>query len=107
MGKNNIRLLTKEELASFVDKYEFKVEGFFVWTTVKNFNRPTVHSINDSFSISCNDRKLTITPKAIELWMECFQDKHLVEVQQAINTLILMYQSPQREDIDKILQGKI
>lgn len=107
MKKNNIRLLTSEELNVFLDKYSFTVKDNFIWVDVKGFNRLTLHPISKSFSISCNNRKITIIPEAIELWNNYFKDKHLIEVQQAINKLILMYQTPKYEDVDKILNNKI
>lgn len=107
MSKNNIKLLTSEELEAFVKKYKFEVEGLFIWVEVVNFNRPTVHPKNESFSINCNNRKLTISPEAIELWEEHFKDKNLIEVQQAVNKLILMYQKPDAKDVAKILNEEI
>lgn len=106
--KNNIKLLTKEELNIFIDKYSFKVDGNYIWVTVKNFNRPTIHPINKSFFIATNNRKITIDVDAVKIWNEYFKEYHLIEVQQAMNKLYLMYQQNLNvNDIKKILNNEI
>lgn len=99
----NIRLLTNEELKSFEDKYKFKIIDNYVSVSVVNFNRPTLHPIGKSFSLICNGRKITINPDTIELWKNDFPHLHLVNVQNLVNTLLLMYQKPKKEDIEKLL----
>lgn len=107
MPKNNIKLLDRFELEQFVEKYSFELSGSFVIVKVKDFNRPTLQSKFKIFSIYCKGRYLNITPEAIELWENNFQDKNLIEVQQAINKLALMYQSPNQKDIAKILNDEV
>lgn len=107
MPKNNIKLLDRFELEQFLEKYSFESSGLFVIVKVKDFNRPTLQSKIKTFSISCKGRYLNITPEAIELWENYFQDKNLIEVQQAINSLLLMYQTPNQKDIAKILNDEI
>ena len=105
--KNNIRLLTLNELQMFKEKYTFELEGLFVFVNTKNFNRTTIHPKNAAFSINYNSRKITITPETIELWENHFKNVNLIEVQNAVNRLVLMYQKPQVEDVAKILNNEI
>lgn len=107
MSKNNLKLLERNDLEIFVNKYEFTIHDKYVIVSVKTFNRPTLHDKNKSFAISCNNRKLIITPEAINLWENHFRDKNLIEVQNALNTIILMYQSPNPQDVEKILNKEI
>ena len=94
MSKNNIRLLTSDELLSFTNKYIFENKENLLFVKTINFNRPTIHYKTNSFSIVCKGRKITITPEAIELWENNFPEKNLIEIQNAINKLLLMYQKP-------------
>ena len=107
MSKNNLKLLERNDLEIFVNKYEFTIHDQYVIVSVKTFNRPTLHDKNKSFAISCNNRKLIITPEAINLWENHFRDRNLIEVQNALNTIILMYQSPNPQDVEKILNKEI
>lgn len=107
MAKNNIRLLNRIELEDFIHRYSFELSGSFVIVKVIGFNRPTLQNKNEIFSICCKGRYLNITPEAVEQWENNFPDKNLIEVQQAINTLLLMYQPVQTKDIAKILNGEI
>lgn len=107
MSKNNLKLLERNEFETFINKYEFSIHDQYIIVSVKTFNRPTLHDKSKSFSISCNNRKLIITPEAINLWENHFRDRNLIEVQNALNTIILMYQSPNPQDVEKILNKEI
>lgn len=107
MSKNNLRLLERSEFDSLINKYEFNIHGQYVIVSVKTFNRPTLHDKNKPFAIACSSRKLIITPEAINLWENHFRDRNLIEVQNALNTIILMYQSPNPQDVEKILNKEI
>lgn len=107
MSKNNLKLLERNEFEAFINKYEFSIHDQYIIVSVKTFNRPTLHDKSKSFSISCNNRKLIITPEAINLWENHFRDRNLIEVQNALNTIILMYQSPNPQDVEKILNKEI
>lgn len=99
----NIRLLTNEELKSFENKYQFKLIDNYISVSVVNFNRPTLHPIGKQFSLICNGRKITINPETIVLWKNDFPNLHLVYLQNLVNTLLVMYQTPKKEDIEKLL----
>ena len=97
----NIKALTNEELAFVVSKYHFSL--FNDCIVVNSNNRKTLHDKNESFSLllPLERRRIKITTKAIDLWIRKYIEKYsLVEVQNAINTLIVTYQSPNEENID-------
>lgn len=99
----NIRLLKDEELKAFESKYRFTIIDNYVSVSVVNFNRPTLHPIDKSFTLICDGRKITITPETIKLWKNEFPNLYLIKLQNLVNTLILMYQNPKKEDIEKLL----
>ena len=107
MSKNNLKLLSDEQLIEFKEKYTFQILDSLIVVRTSNFNRPTMHDKNKGFFITLNNRKLTITPEAINMWENNFPNTHLVDVQHAINRLFLMYQNPNVEDIKKILNDEI
>lgn len=102
--KNNARVLTEEELKFFNDKYSFEIRDDLVFVKTSNFNRLTVHKAVKGFSLSTSIRKLTISSDAINAWNEHFREKYsLIDVQNAINKLIVMYQVPSIDDLKKLL----
>lgn len=108
MAKNNIRLLSKDELNEFINRYSFEITEKYIIVKVNGFNRPTLQHKNEMFSISCKGRYLNITPESIKLWENNFKEYSLIEVQQAINKLYLMYQETVNvKDIKKILNNEV
>ena len=107
MPKNNIRLLNRFEIEQFIERYSFEPSESFVIVRVSGFNRPTLQNKFEKFSLYCKGRYLNITPEAINLWENHFRDRNLIEVQQAVNTLVLMYQQIDVRDVEKILNKEI
>lgn len=97
----NIKALTNEELKFIVEKYHFEL--FENYVVVSTNNRKTLHDKSTSFSLllPLERRRIKITSRAIDLWIEKYIDKYsLIEVQNAINTLTVTYQNPNEENID-------
>lgn len=107
MPKNNIKILNKFELEQFVKRYSFENSSEYIIVRVNGFNRPTLQNKSKIFSVFCKGRYLNITPEAVKLWEDNFPNKNLIEVQQAINTLILMYQQINVNDVKKVLNNEI
>ncbi len=88
----------------FCEKYEIFVYNDYVAVKTKNFNRPTFHLKNQPFSLLCSGRKIKFTPEVIKIWEKSYKDKHLVEIQNAVNALLISYQQElSEEDINKML----
>lgn len=104
MKTYNIKLLSDEELKAFKNKYKISLLNNKIMVECTNFNRPTLHVRDKTFFLFANGRKINITPNIIELWIEYFQNYHLVEIQNYANMLYLMYQNPTTEDIEKIIK---
>lgn len=97
-----IRLLTYDELKFFNDTYSFELVDNFIFVKVKNFNRTTSHPIDKSFSLRMtSSRRLTISVEAIHMWIEKFKDSKysIVDIQNAMNALIISYQQLRYEDV--------
>ena len=97
MSRNNVKLLTSDELAHFNKRYKFTKKDDNIIVTIDDYNRTTVHPIDKAFSINAKKiRKLCFTEQAIDLWVRLTEMKlkripTLVDVQQAVNTFLKMY----------------
>ena len=103
MIKRNMKILTDEELEKFKSYFEVIFGNDMIYIKTKNFNRLTPHKYGETFNLLLDKRKITISSYAIGLALNDFKDKHLVEIQNAINKLIVMYQKPNSEDVKKLL----
>lgn len=101
----NLKALTEEELDYMKDKYSFKLFENYIVVTCKGYNRTTLHEINSPFEIRSPLRKIKISKQAINLWITKYQNTYsLVEVQNAISTLIVTYQEVNSENIDSCIK---
>lgn len=101
----NIKALTNEELKFALGKYAFEMSGDYV--VVKVNNRRTVHPADKAFSLllPLERRRIKVTPKAISLWEKRYLERYsLLEVQNAINTLAVMFQNMSEANIDAQLK---
>ena len=104
MKKGNIRLLTKDELNRFEEKYSFELQNDYIVVKCNNFNRPTMHDLNKDFFLSCGGRKIIINSIVSDLWKRYFQDMSIVKLQNIVNQLTIMYQDVTLDNINKILR---
>lgn len=89
----NIKPMTLDELRYFIDRYEFSIINDFVLVLCKDGGKKTFHNINEGFRLTSPMRKVNIHKDAILLWKEKYYGKYsLVEVQNAMNTLLVTYQ---------------
>lgn len=108
--RGNYLILTKEELNEFDKIYNFEIFNNLVIVGTNNCKKKTVHYADEGFSIFCKTLKKTlkITPYAIKVWNQHFKDKyHLPDIQNAINSLIILCQTPNLEDIKTQLNNQI
>lgn len=94
MARNNIKLLTREQLEAFKERYEFISDTTSVVVKVNGYKRETRHPKNQPFHINAkNIRKLIFNVNAITIWDELGPRKYnLVEIQNAVNALTISYQ---------------
>lgn len=105
MNKNNVKILTDEELEFLESRYYFEINDNMILVKIHNYNRATAHSIDKSFALNTKVRKIDITPTAIDIWNNYFKDKYsLFKVQNAINILIMTYQTPDVSDVREQLE---
>ena len=100
----NLRALTDDELLYLTKNYEFEDLGKYIVVSFKGDSRKTktLHDSSEGFSISSKVRRINITKDAIDLWTSnyVYQGYSLIEVQNAINTLIVTYQDLTPEELD-------
>lgn len=97
-----IRLLTKFELAYFNEMYSFEQSGDLILVKTRNINRTTVHPIDKGFSLRMsNSRRLNISSQAVKIWIDRFKDSKysIIDIQNAMNALIISYQNLRYEDV--------
>lgn len=101
---NNIRPLSKDELAFFLNRYSIELKEPYIIVTArtdKNGVRRTIHDMNKQFALSTSFRRITITKMAIEQWVNNFMDKYsLIEVQNAIAILFTTYREINTKNIE-------
>ena len=105
MTKNNVKILTYDEIAFLKSRYYFEVNDNVILVKISNYNRVTAHPADKTFSLNTKVRKIDITPDAIRIWQKHFKRSwSLFEVQNAINILLTTYQVPEVEDIEDQLK---
>jgi len=115
MPKSNIHILAKDELEYFNGKYEFSIKDDAIVVKIKDYDRATVHPLNQKFSLKTIIRKLTISVEALNLWSNNFYKKvkdyktgqdlySLIDIQNAINKLIVSYQDITFESVLDVLK---
>ena len=105
MKKCNIKLMTKSELKLLNDIYTFKYIDGGILATTKNYNRKVIHDIDKKFLINSKIRNIYITPQAMKMWVDNFQNSEytLLDIQNAINSLIISYQNIDKSELIKEL----
>lgn len=107
---NNTRVLTPEEYETYKTKYSFIVFEDNIAVKVKDYNRVTLHSFKETFSINAKPcRKMSFTPEAMSIWKQMLKSNpqtNLIDVQQAVNKLHITYQKITLENVKDILEGK-
>lgn len=110
MSKNNIKLLTHEQLRQFNSKYTIWIADNEICVSTINYAKVTKHPIDAPFHINAkNIRKIQFSIEAIDIWKKfCSSYKDniftLFDVQQAVNSLIIMYQKPTFENVKTLLE---
>lgn len=101
----NLKAFDTGELKFFLDRYDITAVDGGVLVSCKGMNRKILHSYDEGFPLSTKIKKINITVEAMETWREKYQGKYsLIEVQNAINTLIITYQKPDASLIDSELK---
>lgn len=85
----HIKLLTDEQLQLLKEKYDVEFQKNKVFVKLKTRNHTVMHDINEAFSLRCDNRRVTINPKAMQMWQKHFKRYSLFDVQHAINQLAI------------------
>jgi len=107
MARNNIKVLTADQLKRFNQKYVFDVEDDDIIVMINGYDRITRHPKNESFEINSQTtvkRKVRFTVQAINFWLELRNSPmkpSLFDIQQAVNILTISYQ---KVDIDNVVR---
>lgn len=108
MARNNVKVLTKNELLRLNSQYIITYDDDNIIVGNRYYNRTTLHDRHSSFFINSKVRKITLTTTAIEIWIELqgeeqYKDYTLFDVQNAINILYVMYQPCELKEVKKLL----
>lgn len=109
MRRNNIRLLTDSEYERLTSKFIFGIKDDKISVMTTSNSRVTLHDIGKPFHINAKKiRKICFSLDAIEIWKTLYKDgyPHLIDVQQAVNKLIITYQEVTEENVKKMLAKK-
>lgn len=103
---NNARVLTNDEYKFYKDKYSFIVFDNKVAVKIKDYNRITLHDVNETFSINAKPyRKLSFRPESMKIWIELECKYNLIDVQQAVSKLYITFQKVNKDNVISILNG--
>lgn len=105
MKIGNTKLMTEEEIKNFESSYDVSVKNGMIDVTSKTRNMHTMHFFDKSFSLlNKNIRRITFTPFAMQMWRDNFLGVYsLFRVQNAVNSLVVIYQEPTVESVKKYL----
>ena len=108
MLRSNIKLLTADESYSFNTNYKIILKEDLVIVQYTKRNISVTHPIDSDFNIYNKEvkRKITIKKEAIEIWKNNFIDSKfsLIDVQNAMNALVIGYQTLSVDDIKNQLK---
>lgn len=106
MSKNprRIKLLTDSELIEIKNKYAINRINGSVVVAVNTRNQTTIHKLGKKFNLRVNDRKFTISERALHYWSNELDDCNLFDIQHAINKLLIDRKSVTLEGIKKLLK---
>lgn len=109
MRKNNLKLLTLDQLNELKSIYYFELDklnkNILVCNT--NYNRKTPHSINNHFTLNSKVRVIRVSKEAIKIWIELEQKYNLFDIQEVICILVFMLQEIDTTLVKKLLDKNI
>lgn len=108
MKRNNVRLMTENELILLKKRYKFTIENNKIVVRTSIRSRETLHDIDKPFAINVKKvRKICFSQDAIQIWKSLYEEEaNLLEVQQAVNKLVITFQDITLDNVKEILNGK-
>ena len=107
MARNNVKLLTKNELDYFNRRYNIYLDGENIVVKINNYKRETIHPFGVPFFINARKiRKINFNEDAINIWAEFLSNGEkytLVDVQQAVNSLHIAFQDINFYSVENLL----
>lgn len=114
MARNAIKLLTKDQLNKFNEKYYSVMtdDNKYIRIDNKHYSKNTLHDAQKSFRINSSIRNIVITSEMIKIFSEIqgiykFKDYSIFDIMQAVNILYLTYQNITQKNVERILLGDI
>lgn len=108
MPRNNVHVLSEDELRTFKEKYIIELVDNQILVKFPNYKRVTFHDADKPFAINAKKfRKICFSLDAIETWKKFVKQKNkytLFDVQNAINILYVTYQTIDEKNIIKVLE---
>lgn len=106
MPKNprHTKLLTDAELIEIKNKYTISLIEKNVVVAINTRNQTTIHKLGKSFNLRVNDRKFTISEKALEMWANGLNEFNLLDIQHCISQLLIKRKEVTHKSLEKLLQ---
>lgn len=105
----NIKILNDEEVNFLKDSFFFEIKDDLILVSSTKLNRLTAHKKTENFKLNFKLKKnysWLISSLAVQMWESINDEYSLIEIQNIINKLIVMYQDPSRKDILNLLERK-
>lgn len=110
MARNNIKILTDEQLTILTNKYRFALDEQTSKILVRTagYSKVTCHLSTEPFSINAKSlkRKVCFSLNAIEIWKNLKNRYSLFQIQDSVNRLTLMYQNINEETVLAQIKNK-
>ena len=110
---NNRKVLSASCIKQFESKYDFEYDKKtnLIYTKIIGSKKSTAHSIDKPFSINARMTigcKVTLNVEAIKIWLDFqastkFKKYSLFVVNNTVNKLKVMYQTPTRQNVSSML----
>lgn len=102
----NVKILTRQELQYFKQKYRFELKEKSFLVYVNGYNRVTEHLLDRRLNIVSSSRRIIVSIEALSFWREHFYGKFSpIEVQNAMNFLKISYKEIDKDAILKTMKA--
>ncbi len=108
MKRNNVKLISTDDLTAMKEKYEFELDssGKSILVRTNTTSRLTYHNSDEPFRINIVGKRVVVfSVDAINIWKELYPKYNysLLEIQNVVNKLYITFQEITTENVLKLL----
>lgn len=104
MNTKNLHVLKNEELKYFEEKYDIHMAENYVIVKTRNRDFIVAFDSSEKFTLSANNKKITIQPDTIKYWNELDRKYSLPLVQNTVNDIRIKKQEVSLEKVEMSLE---